>query len=100
MRELNLYFWWPAFCESRILIILNNSSLFDKKVPTDLHLSGLLSVYRCSVEWYGQIIFLLIHAVQTMSPRQALKGSALVLGLDQCHALETFRASVRDEEGH
>jgi len=99
VRELNLYFQWRAFCESRILIILNNSPLFDKKVPTDLHLSALLSVYRRSVGWYGQIIFLLIHAIQALALRRTLEGTTLVLWLDQSNALKANRASVGDEEG-
>ncbi len=32
--------------------------------------------------------------------RRTLEGTSLVLGLDQSHALKTFRASVGDEEGH
>jgi len=100
VRELNLYFQWRAFCEVRILIILSNSSLFDKKVPTDLHLSGLLRVYRRSVDWYGQIVFLLIHAIQTLAPCWPLKRSSLILWLNQRHALKVFRVSVGDEEGH
>ncbi len=32
--------------------------------------------------------------------RRTLEGTSLVLGLDQGHALETFRASVGDVEGH
>ncbi len=35
-----------------------------------------------------------------MSPRQALKGSSLMLWLYQRHALKAFRASVEDEEVH
>jgi len=100
VRELNLYFQWRAFCEFRILILLNNSPLFDKKVPTDLHLSALLSVYRLSVGWYGQIIFLLIHAIQALALRRTLEGTTLVLWLYQRHALKAFRASVGDVEGH
>jgi len=32
--------------------------------------------------------------------RWALKDSALMLGLDQGHALKAFRASNGDEDGH
>ena len=45
-------------------------------------------------------MFLVIHAIQTLATRRALEGVALVLGLDQGKALETFRTFVGDVEGH
>ncbi len=48
----------------------------------------------------GQIIFLLIHGIQTLAFGWPLEGSALVLRLDQRHALKIFGASVGDVEGH
>ncbi len=43
-----------------------------------------------------QIIFLLIHATQTLAFGWALERTAFVLGLYQRHALKAFRASVGD----
>jgi len=49
---------------------------------------------------HRQIVFLLLHAIQTLAFRWTLKRTTLVLWLDQRHALKAFRASVGDVEGH
>jgi hypothetical protein len=57
--------------------------------------------YVCSpINRHRQIVYLLIHAIQTLALRWTLKRSTLMLWLYQRHALETFRASVGDVDGH
>ncbi len=82
-----------------------------RPILTDLFLARVLSFNSLSLGYddlqcchsvgrHGQIILLLIHAIQALALRWSFKRSTLMLWLYQRHALKAFRASVGDVEGH